>query len=318
MMWRPVNLKKIVSISLGSSKRDHTTLVELLGEPFMISRVGTDGDTEKALAKLKELDGQVNAIGLGGIDIYLYAGKKRYAIKDGLRLVQAVHHTPVVDGSGLKNTLERETIKFLVSAGYIKAGSKVLMVSAVDRFGMAEALAEADCDIVYGDLIFGIGIPVPIRSLSKLQILAHRLLPIITKVPFHLIYPIGDKQLQQSVNSEKYARYYHQADIIAGDFHFIRKYLPEKLQGQMIITNTTTAADVELLAKRGAGMLVTTTPEFNGRSFGTNVMEAVLVAILEKSWDDISPEEYLTLLKKLDFKPRIVQLNRPSSEIVHH
>jgi hypothetical protein len=127
---------------------------------------------------------------------------------------------------------------------------------------------------------------------------------------------VGSKQEEDNQNNtEKYTRYYQQAEIIAGDFHFIRKYLPEKLNGQIIITNTTTPADVELLANRGAGMLVTTTPEFNGRSFGTNVMEAVLVAILEKNWDDITPPEYLALLKKLNFKPRIVQFSRQSSVI---
>lgn len=284
-------------------------MVELLGERFTLSREGTDGDIQQALTRLKALDGKVDAIGLGGIDIYLYAGKKRYTIKDGWQLMQAAPHTPVVDGSGLKNTLERETINYLVAGGYINPGSKVLMVSAVDRFGMAEALTAANCDIIFGDIMFGIGIPIAIRSLTKLELLAHRLLPIVTKIPFHLIYPVGNQQERQRDNSEKYARHYQWADIIAGDFHFIRKYLPNKLNGQMIITNTTTPADVELLTQRGAGLLVTTTPEFSGRSFGTNMMEAVLVAMLAKKWDDITPAEYTALLQKLNLKPRIVPLN---------
>ena len=105
-------------MSLGSSTRDHKAQAELLGEQFEISRLGTDGDFKKAIRVLKDLDGKVDAIGLGGIglggiDIYLYAGKKRYAIKDALKLVRAVKETPVVDGSGLKNTLERQTIAYL-------------------------------------------------------------------------------------------------------------------------------------------------------------------------------------------------------------
>jgi hypothetical protein len=298
-------------VSLGSSKRDHTITVELLGELFELSRVGTDGDMQKAMAKLRQLDGNIDAIGLGGIDIYLYAGKKRYAIKDGLRLKQVVTKTPVVDGSGVKNTLERETVNYLVTNGFIRPGSKVLMVSAVDRFGMAEALNEAQCNITFGDLMFAAGVPCPLHSLEKLETIAHRLLPIITKVPFKMLYPTGNKQdKQDSAKASKYAKYYQEAEIIAGDYHLIRKYLPERLNGQMIITNTTTTADVEMLAERGAGMLVTTTPEFNGRSFGTNVIEAALVAILEKDWEDITSAEYLKLLQKLDFKPRIVPLKK--------
>ncbi|MBV1769744.1 MAG: quinate 5-dehydrogenase, partial [Candidatus Desulforudis sp.] len=94
-------MKRVVSVSLGSSRRNHSVVVELLGQPFQISRIGTDGDFQKAIATLKDLDGRVDAIGLGGIDIYLHIGKRAYAIKDGLKLMNAVKKTPVVDGSGL-------------------------------------------------------------------------------------------------------------------------------------------------------------------------------------------------------------------------
>src|SRR5579871_5129054 len=106
-------MKKVVSVSLGSSTRDHRAQVTFMGEDFDISRVGTDGKLDAAIAKVKELDGHVDAIGLGGIDVYLYAGRHRYALRDGLRLLEAAKTTPVVDGSGLKNTLERAAVKFM-------------------------------------------------------------------------------------------------------------------------------------------------------------------------------------------------------------
>jgi hypothetical protein len=106
-------LKHIVSVSLGSSTRDHRAVVNLLGEDFDISREGVDGKLDRAIARVQELDGTVDAIGLGGIDVYLYAGSKRYALRDGLRLLQAAKVTPVVDGSGLKNTLEREAVRYM-------------------------------------------------------------------------------------------------------------------------------------------------------------------------------------------------------------
>ncbi|MGC2129963.1 MAG: hypothetical protein WA629_07705, partial [Candidatus Aquilonibacter sp.] len=78
-------MKHIVSVSLGSSTRDHRAVVNLLGEDFDIAREGVDGKLDKAIARVHELDGTVDAIGLGGIDVYLYAGSKRYALRDGLR-----------------------------------------------------------------------------------------------------------------------------------------------------------------------------------------------------------------------------------------
>lgn len=303
-------MKRVVSVSLGSSKRNHRVQVKLLGEEFEISREGVDGDFGKALAKLRELDGQVDAIGLGGIDVYVFSAGKRYAFKDGLRLKEAVKTTPVVDGSGLKNTLERETVHYLLrETGYIKEGTKVLMVSGVDRFGMAEAFVNAGCDVTFGDLIFTIGIPYPVKSLSKLESLARKLLPVMTKLPFHMLYPTGKKQdSRDDKKARKYAAYYEEAEIIAGDFHFIKRYLPDRLNGQTIITNTTTAKDLQLLSEKGIARLVTTTPEFEGRSFGTNVMEGVLVTLLDKPADEITTQDYLDVITRLDLKPRIIEI----------
>lgn len=302
-------MKRVVSVSLGSSRRDHRVEVELLGERFEISRRGTDGDFDRAIQLLKELDGKVDAIGLGGIDVYLYAGKTRYVVRDGKKLMDAVQKTPVVDGSGLKNTLERETVYYLREhTDLLPPGTRVLMVSAVDRFGMAEAFARLGCHLTFGDLIFAAGIPYPIHTVQELEELAAKLLPEMTKLPFHMLYPTGKKQeTQDEEKVKKFGHYYREAQVIAGDYHLVRRYMPQ-LDGQTIITNTTTADDVAFLREKGAGCLVTTTPEFQGRSFGTNVMEAVLVALLQKPREEITPQDYLDLLRRLDFKPRVVYL----------
>ena len=307
-------MKKVVSVSLGSSKRDHKVVANMAGEEFEISRLGTDGDFGRALSMIGELDGNVDAIGLGGIDVYLYAGKARYAINDGLKLMEAAKKTPVVDGSGLKNTLERETVYYLrENTGLLPKGCKVLMVSAVDRFGMAEAMTELGCDVSFGDLIFSAGIPYLIRSLDELADTARKILPGMVKMPFHMLYPTGKKQGSQDEDKvRKFGHYYHEAEVIAGDWHLVRRYMPEGLNGQLVITNTTTQEEVLFLKQKGVGRLVTTTPELEGRSFGTNVMEAVMLVLLGKAWEDIRPEDYLSLIERLDMKPRILELSTGS------
>jgi hypothetical protein len=303
-------LKRVVSVSLGSARRDHRVQVELLGEPFEIARRGTDGDFDRAVGLLKELDGKVDAIGLGGIDVFLFVRQKRFAIQDGLRLMESVKITPVVDGSGLKNTLEREVVRILArETNLIKKGTKVLMVSSVDRFGMAEALSELGCDVTFGDLIFTAGIPYPIKTVEELEEIANKILPEIAKMPFHMIYPTGKKQeSQDEAKVQKFAGYYQDAEVIAGDFHLIRRYMPSGLKGQTILTNTTTPEDIAFLKEKGVGTLVTTTPVYGGRSFGTNVMEAALVAVLGKPWAEITPDDYLELLERLNFRPRVLNL----------
>ncbi|TDA70739.1 MAG: quinate 5-dehydrogenase [Clostridia bacterium] len=300
-------MKRVISISLGSSKRDHVAEVELLGETFHVERRGTDGDSRRAEELIRELDGKVDAFGLGGTDLYLVAGKRRYVIRDSANLVRAARRTPIVDGSGLKDTLERKTVEYLEQEwGMSLADKRVLVVSAVDRFGLAEALAATRAKMFFGDLIFSLGIPIPITSLATLRFLAWLMLPVICRIPFKYIYPTGSKQ-EEII--PRYEKYYLAADVIAGDFHYIRRHLPPELPGKIIITNTVTGDDVELLRARGVKTLVTTTPEFSGRSFGTNVLEAMLVAYLGRRPDEIAPDAYHQLLETLGFAPRVEVLN---------
>jgi hypothetical protein len=301
-------VKRVVSVSLGSSSRDHRAVVTFLGEEFDISRVGTDGKLDVALAKVRDLDGKVDAIGLGGIDVYLYAGRHRYALRDGLRLLEAAKITPIVDGSGLKNTLEREAIRFMQDELAIDLrGKRVLMVSALDRFGMAQALVDAGADVLFGDFIFALDKDMPVRDLHAFEALAEKYLPDACKLPFQFFYPTGKKQ--EKPPEPKYPQYYEQAEIIAGDFHFMRQFMPDRLDGKIVLTNTVTQGNVEELGARGVAMLITTTPEIAGRSFGTNVLEAALLALLGKRWSDVVPADYERLLLALRLKPRVVKMD---------
>ncbi len=294
-----MSLRRIVSVSLGSSERDHEAETEFLGQRFWLRRVGTDGDLDRARSLLEELDGTVDAIGLGGVDVYLRTRQETYTLRDGLRLMQVVKKTPVVDGSGLKDTLERSAVEWLVSDGQVPlAGRKTLMVCALDRFGMAEALLKAGARVVFGDMIFTLGVNKPITSLEELESYARKLLPEICKLPISLVYPIGKKQSEIRPDSLT-GPYYQEAEVLAGDFHFIRRRMPDRLEGKTVLTNTVTARDVQELHNRGVHWLVTTTPELSGRSFGTNVLEAALVAL---------GGDYAELTTRLGLKPRVVDL----------
>ena len=298
-------MKQVVSISLGSSKRNHSAVVKLMGQSFQVKRIGTDGDLGKMIQFIRENDGKVDAFGLGGMDLYIQAVDRRYTFRDALKVARAAQQTPLVDGSGLKNTLERRVVKHLNQETDLFAEKKkVLVVSAMDRFGLSQALEEAGCEMRYGDLIFVLSLPVPLRSLHSLALIARLAVPIIRLLPFSMIYPTGDKQEN---TRPRHARFFQEADIIAGDFHFIRRNIPAALPSKVIITNTVTPDDLEMLRGKGVRTLITTTPEIEGRSFGTNVMEALLVAYTG-SKAELKPAEYETLLQELNFKPRVVSL----------
>ena len=290
-------MKHVVSVSLGSSTRDHRAETDFLGVRFVVERRGVDGRFKDAQTMLRDLDGKVDAIGLGGVDIYLRCRDRRYTLRDGQRLLDCVKTTPVVDGSGLKDTLEASVVHQLAQQFPLR-GAKVLVVSALDRFGLAEALVQEGAVCTFGDKMFALELDQPIFGLDELEVQAEKLLPELCKLPISMLYPVGPSQ-NRIEPKELTTRYMQEAAWICGDFHLIRRRLPERLDGKIVLTNTVTLSDIEELRSRGVAMLITTTPEFSGRSFGTNVLEAMLVAVGKDSTE---------LLRDLQWKPRILSL----------
>ncbi|NLA11736.1 MAG: quinate 5-dehydrogenase [Firmicutes bacterium] len=298
-------MKLIVGVSLGSSQRDHAVTVNLGGEECRVERFGTDGDMKRMVELIKEYDGKADALGLGGIDLYVSAIDRRYEFRDARKIVQVVKKTPIVDGSGLKHILERRIIEYLVAnTEMFKERRKVLMTCAIDRLGMAQALFAAGCDVTIGDFLFVLNWPLPLKSLESLARLARIVAPILTKLPFSMVYPTGE---QQGENKPRQVKYFLENEIIAGDFHFIRQYMPPELPGKIVITNTVTADDVRHLQESGVKTLITTTPDMDGRSFGTNIMEAILVALAGSS-TELPEEQYGRMLEELQITPRVIEL----------
>ena len=268
-------MKYAVSVSLGSSSRDKKVQVKFKDETVIIERIGLDGDVAKAKRLYEELDGQVDAFGMGGVDMYLRLDERKYPLRAALKLVENVKKSPVVDGRGLKHTLERRVFELAAPAlGEIPQFRQAFVPVAADRVGLAIAASEVSEKVLFGDLMVALGLPLPVYSLQNFKRVARIMFPLVSYFPMSMLYYGSDG----AEHEPKYQKYWVESDLIAGDFLFMRKYMPESLAGKTIITNTTTDQNLRLLKERGARRVITTTPSYDGRSFGTNMMEAALTA----------------------------------------
>jgi len=299
-------MKRAVSISIGSSKRDKAVEIELLGERIRIERIGTDGDMEKAARLFQELDGQVDAFGVGGADLSIVVDMHAYPLYSARRLVRHVQKTPVVDGAGLKNTLEHQVAGFIDRSigGRVQPRRAFINVGS-DRWGMSSGFAQAGYECLFGDLMFALGLNIPLHSLAAVKRLASVLMPIVGRFPFKWLYPTG---AEQEKRTPRWGPAFDWATVVAGDALYITRYMPDRLAGKVIATNTTTPADVALFRQAGVTCLVTSTPVLEGRSFGTNMMEAALVAAAGKG-RVLTTHELQALIDRLGLQPQLQQLN---------
>jgi len=306
---------EITSVSIGSSKRDHEFTTSLLGDMFHVKRIGTDGDKMKAIQLIRELDGNGNiaAIGLGGADVFFHVGNRTYVHQDTLRLLKASNKTPVVDGAGLKQTLERWAIKWVLEKrpGLFN-NKKILVMSGLDRWGVSEVLGEYTNRFIFGDFMYALKIPIQMRSLKTVATTARWLMPILCNIPFEAIYPTGRRQ---DTVRPIFQHPFKWADVIVGDYHYIRRYAPNDLEGKIVVTNTVMQSDEDDLKSRGVTTLITTTPEMDGRSFGANVLEAMFVALIEKDGEKVGDfnesqlmDRYIKMIRDSGIEPRLIDL----------
>ena len=169
---------------------------------------------------------------------------------------------------------------------------------------MTKSFVAQGYEIVFGDLMFALGVPIAIRKFSTFKVVARLLAAPATKLPISVLYPTGEKQ---EMIIPKFTKWYSWATVIGGDCHYIKQHMPADLSGTVIVTNTTTEADMVAFRERGVEYVLTTTPVLDGRSFGTNMMEAALTAIAGKG-RPLNDAELNALLDELQFKPTMHRL----------
>jgi hypothetical protein len=297
-------MKSVVSISLGSSIRDHEGILQLGNTKILAKREGTNGDTKLMQKRYGELDGTVDALGAGGFIFGFQIDVRYYHLRSVKKLSKFVSQTPIVDGSGVKNTIERNSLQTLwpeVAHIFENKPTTALITSGIDRWGMSRSIVDAGFETVFGDLYFALGIRKKIYSLKGAKRLARLIMPIVSFMPISMLYPLGDDQKERK---PKHSHLFENSTLIAGDFIYTKRYAPDDMKGKIILTNTTTKDDRDDLFSRGVEVIITTTPEVEGRSFGTNVLEAAIVAEANLG-RPLDYEEMKDKVEQLDLTPKL-------------
>jgi hypothetical protein len=154
--------------------------------------------------------------------------------------------------------------------------------------------------------MFTVGVAVPIESLRAATVLARLMLPLARRIPIQFFYPQG---AEQEKRSPKFAECFDWADVIAGDFHLLKRFAPDDLRGKVVLTNTTTQADRAWLGAAGVHKLITLSPRIEGRTFGANVWEALIVAVLAREGMEPKLEHYPKVLGRYAMPLSIEMLN---------
>ena len=298
-------MKKILVLHLGDD--EEITTVSFLNHAIEIRRLGTGGDPDRAGACIAEYDGKVDAIALEGFAAQLKLGAEVRAHAVGAALKSATAHTPIVDGSGVRDGLERWAVMLADRAQPgIFAEKIVLMTPGLNHAGLIDELNKHSRTIRYADPFVFFNLPdFPlVGSKQTLERAAGLTLDRLYDAPFRRLHPLAG-----TPNAHRPESPFHSADILAGDIGAIRRYAPALLERKTIVVEYATAEDLEDLRERGVSIVVTLMPSLDGKGelgrWSAATIEAVFAALRPDPTVPLSEDTYLDLMANLDWTPAI-------------
>jgi predicted amino acid dehydrogenase len=299
-------MKRILVIDLGQGS--DTTQVGWLGRTVEITRRGCGGEAALAREWLAAQDGQVDALALDGLPAQLALGATRRPHEIGATLVAA--HTPVVDGHGVRDGLERWGVNLAARAQPgIFAEKRVLMVPGLNHTGLAQALGRHSSAIQYADPVVFFGLPdfPGVGARQTLDQVAGPTLERLKNFPFRRLFPCAGPS-----GAPRAQALFEWADILAGDIGAIRRYAPCHLERKLVVVEWAGPEDLEDLRQRGVSIVITLMPSLAGRgelaSQPAAVVEALLAALRADPNLPLSEDTYLDLIADLDWAPALREL----------
>lgn len=210
----------------------------------------------------------------------------------------------------VKATLERWAIAQAVQQiPALLRYKRVLITSGIERYQLAAAISQYEPELRFADPIIHAGIPFlpPPRSIEQLELYAATALPILALLPYRFIHPVA---LGQEGFDGRAVDLFRWADVIAGDFAFIRRFAPNDLTRKTIITDDPSPAEIEDLRRRGVTTLVTMTPPLNDQRpfLAADVLEAIITAITESPRQP-ADGEVIDFITAAGWEPTVQDLN---------
>lgn len=298
-------MKQILVLDLAIG--EETRALAFAGQQVTIHRIGTNGNLELTQQLLRQADGQMDAIALEGMPAQLRLGTASHAHDEGAALKNIATQTPVVDGSGVRDGLERWAIMLADRAQPgIFAEKYILMVPGVNHAGLIDEITKHSPVVRYADPFVFFNLPdfPGVGSKQSLEQAAAPTLEQLAHMPFKRVHARAGTPHAQRAESP-----FTHADVLVGDIGAIRRYAPHELKRKTIVVEYATEEDVEDLRTRGASIVVTLMPGLEEKgalgNLPASVLEAIFVACRARAEMPLNEDTYLDMMAGLDWTPHI-------------
>ena len=179
-----------------------------------------------------------------------------------------------------------------------------MFLSGALNYRLAAVMAELTDNLSFADPVAQFGLPGLLHSLGALELYAAGTHPILR---FE-----GRKALMPAVTPVRFLnhlllrRAVKDAQVVVAPYDQLAHYDRDELEGKTVITSTVSDLRLEALRDKGVRMVLDCSIQPFKQTVGLNIVEAMVMAALEKPAGAITHDDYLEIFTDLELKPRIL------------
>ena len=296
-------MKKVITVTLGSSEQDFSFKTRFLGQDFEVQRLGADDDIGKAWELMRRQQATADAIGLGEIGDHYQVGLRTVVNKETKRLLNVVTRVPVTTGATLRRLLQVRAVRHVQKElGHYFNNNRVLFLSGMRNYDMAAALADYTPNLAFADALFQTGAPAMLTSLEQLELFARGSKWVLGGRPAAV--------LEASLGRFKR----HRAQAAVADAHVVVGTFAEikavgnatNLAGKTVITSAVDEERLGFFRQCKVNLAIDVSPKLFDRVVGINTIEAMILAALGKPPEEVSDDDFAEILDELQIVPRLL------------
>ncbi len=296
-------MKKVTTVTLGSSSQDFTFKTNFLGEDFEVTRLGADNDTTKAWELLRRQQGFSDAIGIGEIGDHYQVGLRTVVNKETQRLLNVVTRVPATTGATLRRLLQVRAVRHVQKElGEYFNNNIVLFLNGMRNYDMAVALSDYTPNLNFADALYQTGAPAMLTSIQQLELYAKSTKWALSGKPAELLESsftwLKGKRVGKAVD---------EAHLIVGTFAELKAVGDaSNLAGKTVITSAVDDDRMEFFKKCKVNLVIDVSPKLFDHVIGINTLEAMILASLDKKADEVSDDDFEEILNELNIKPNML------------
>ena len=296
-------MKKVVTVTLGSSKQDFEFETGFLGQRFLVKRLGADNDITRAWELMRRHQEHADAIGLGEVGDHFHVGQRTVINKETARLLKVVTRVPATTGARLRRLLQVRAVRRVqAELGHYFNNNIVLFLSGMRNYDLAQALAEYTPNLGFADALAQTGAPTLLTSLEQLELYAKGTDWVLSGRRRELV-----EGAFSDFKRSRLAAEVAKAHVVVGTYAEIKEVgNVRNLGGKTLITSAIDEERLAFFRQCRVNLVIDVSPKLFEQVVGVNVVEAMILAVLGRPAEEVSDEDFEEIIDELDLQPRLL------------